>query len=158
MIQDIVPAVAVVIFKKEDPSLVLIVTHGEEAGHPTNIDGVVSERIKTDIGESPQEAAVRGVWEETGLTINMEDLAQVGTVDRIRIERKGGKDLVGSCIGFLYKGIYEGVIRPGNRETTPKWEPVVDVLREGRWLVNGTRQVLNSALKERSIIRGEKER
>jgi len=155
MTQGIIPAVAVVIFNEEDPSLVLIVTHGPEAGHPTGIDGVPEGRLEED--ETHIEAAIREVWQETDLQIKAEDLVEIGHIDRIEVERKDGGTLVGSCTGFLCKG-YEGTIRSENGETTPKWIPINEVLREGHWLVNGTREVLGSALRERGRISRERER
>lgn len=116
---NVIPTVGVILFEKES---VLLVRHEAGAGHVTGMYGLPSGRI--DAGETEQEAAVRELWEETGLRTDKGSLLEVEKTWVGAIERKDGKKL------FSWKlfvaPLYEGVLKTSS-ETTPEWVPIKNI-------------------------------
>lgn len=97
---------------------VLLVRHGEEAGHVTGTYGIPGGRL--DGSESMKEAAVRELREETGLEISEKELQTFPrneyTAD---IQRKDGTTKHYTMHVFLAEQ-WGGSLK-GNGETTPEW-------------------------------------
>lgn len=97
---------------------VLLVRHGEAASHLTGTYGIPGGRF--DKGESVKQAAKREMQEETGLTVEAEDLLEFPdnqyTAD---LERKGGKIKRFTMIVFIGKK-FKGELK-STEETTPEW-------------------------------------
>lgn len=110
---------------------VLLVEHGTKAGHITGSLGTPGGRI--DPGESTMDAAVREVKEETGLTIDTEDLVKIPHIYEADIPRKDGEVLHVSHTVFAVAK-YKGKIK-GTEETTPRWVEV-DLLKDYNLLIN----------------------
>lgn len=97
---------------------ILLVRHGEKAGHMTGVYGIPGGRV--DEGESLQETAVREFKEETGLIVEKEDLQEFPhneyTAD---IQRKDGTTKRFTMHIFLASK-WEGSLK-NTGETTPEW-------------------------------------
>ena len=110
--KSVIPTVAVVVFKKE---FVLLVKHGEEAGHLTGTYGLPAGRIER--GESSEQSALRELKEETGLTATK--LERLPTEHFASIKRKDGTFKDFSLISFKCMN-YEGQLK-SSEETDPEW-------------------------------------
>ena len=97
---------------------VLLVRHGEDAGHINGTYGLPAGRLEKD--EDEKTAAIRELKEETGLDVQSEDLVEypsdVWTAD---IKRKDGNIYTFQIKVFVAKH-FSGVLKSGN-ETTPEW-------------------------------------
>lgn len=97
---------------------VLLVKHGETAGHMTGVYGIPGGRV--DEGESLQEAAVREFAEETGLTVLENDIREFPNNEySADIQRKDGTTKHFTMHIFLASK-WEGSLE-NTRETTPEW-------------------------------------
>lgn len=115
------PTVAVLIIKDKR---VLLVRHKVAAEHPTGVYGLPSGRISE--GESEEEAAVRELQEETGLTVQKENLIQFpNNLYHATLPRKDGSFVKFSWRVFLCKD-YSGDLR-GADETDPEWVEIVNL-------------------------------
>ncbi|MEN9407026.1 MAG: hypothetical protein RLZZ455_242 [Candidatus Parcubacteria bacterium] len=138
--KDIIFSVGVLILQDKK---VMLVRHGEDAGHINGTYGLPAGRLEKD--ENERTAAVRELKEETGLNVLPEDLIEypsdVWTAD---IKRKDGKTSTFQIKVFVAKH-FSGVLTAGG-ETTPEWVEIEKldeynllpnvkeiVLREVRW-------------------------
>ena len=95
---------------------VLLVRHGETAGHLTGSYGLPGGRANEN--ESETETAIRETKEETNLDVNAVDLSAIPDLYKARIERKdGAKDFTMRV--FVSEKFGGEII--GTDETTPKW-------------------------------------
>ena len=135
---NIVPAVAITVFKDED---VLLVKHGEKAGHITGVFGLPAGR--NEEGESNLAAAIRELEEETGLTAREEDMIEYPqntyTAD---LARKDGRT-IRSTMTVLICHQYEGELR-GTEETVPEWVNVTEI--EQYKLLPNVKEAVNDSL------------
>lgn len=113
-----VPSVGVVVFDSNFKK-VLLVCHKESAEHLTDTYGLPAGRYDNS-KETPKTAAVRELYEETGLKAK-EDLIQIPTVYHARIKRKNGFTNF-SFIVFICKK-YSGNLSSKN-ETVPEWKEI----------------------------------
>ncbi|MDP3941786.1 MAG: NUDIX domain-containing protein [bacterium] len=137
---ELILTVGVLIIKEGN---VLLVRHGERAGHLTGVYGLPAGRIEK--GENEKNAAVRELLEETGLVASSEDLTEypndVYTAD---IKRKDGTTKRFQIKVFICRH-WSGALR-GSDEATPEWVEIAKldeynllpnvkeiVLREVRW-------------------------
>lgn len=132
-----IPTVGVVIINDDK---VLLVEHGEKAGHLTGSLGTPGGRI--DEGESAIQAAVREVKEETGLTVNKEDLTEIPYIYEAELSRKDGSILSVSHTVFVVSK-FKGELR-GTDETIPVWMEI-DKLNTSELLAN-TEDMIKRAL------------
>lgn len=132
-----IPTVGVVII---DDDKVLLVEHGEKAGHLTGSYGTPGGRI--DEGESAIQAAVREVNEETGLTVEVEDLVEIPYIYEAELPRKDGSILSVSHTVFVASK-FKGELR-GTDETVPVWMEI-DKLNTSELLAN-TEDMVKRAL------------
>lgn len=132
-----IPTVGVVIIYDKR---VLLVEHGEGAGHLTGSLGTPGGRI--DKGESAIQAAVREVKEETGLTVNKEDLTEIPYIYEADIPRKNNEILYVSHTVFATDK-FTGKLQKTD-ETTPQWIEI-DRLNKFNLLVN-TEDMIRRAL------------
>lgn len=95
---------------------VLMVTHGDRAGHHNNTVGIPAGRIEGE--ETLLQAAVREFKEETGLTTTPDQLIQLPKTYEKILERKDGPKLFHVV---LFKCIGADGELSGSEETTPKW-------------------------------------
>ena len=109
-----VPTVGVVIL---DGNKVLLVRHGEKAGHITGSYGTPGGRI--DPGERVIDACVRELKEETGLSTEKDSLLEFPEKYEVDIPRKNGKILSISHAVFATL-IFSGEL-VATDETTPQW-------------------------------------
>ena len=109
-----VPTVGVVIL---DGNKVLLVRHGEKAGHITGSYGTPGGRI--DPGERVIDACVRELKEETGLSTEKDSLLEFPEKYEVDIPRKNGKILSISHTVFATL-IFSGEL-VATDETTPQW-------------------------------------
>lgn len=118
---EFVPSIGVLIIKN---GKVLLVKHTQEAGHLTGTYGIPSGRI--DHRESEKQAAVRELFEETGLKTSEEDLAEFPENYCVaEIERKeGGRKKFGMRVFLCRK--YSGDIK-ASRETIPQWTEITEM-------------------------------
>lgn len=116
-----IPTVGILIFKNDK---VLLVKHGEAASHITGVYGVPAGRIEDD--ETPPQAVIRELTEETGLIARERDLEKLLiSVPPADIPRKDGTTKRFSITLFYCKK-YAGDLRATD-ETTPKWIAVKDL-------------------------------
>nr|AIA18355.1 NUDIX domain protein [uncultured bacterium] len=106
--------VGVVILKKDQ---VLLVKHGEAAGHVTGTYGTPGGRI--DTGKNALDAAVREVKEETGLLIKKEDLIEFSDKIYADIKRKNN-EIISVLHTVFVTNIFTGVLTD-SEETIPEW-------------------------------------
>lgn len=110
-----IKTVQVLIFQNAN---VLLVRHGESAGHMTGTYGVPGGRINGK--ETDKQAAMRELEEETGLEVMEEDLLEYPnnsyTAD---ILRKDGTTNMFTAHVFVAKKFYGGLVAV--QETIPEW-------------------------------------
>ena len=110
-----IPTVGVLIFKEDN---VLLVKHGEAASHITGSYGVPAGRIEEN--ETPKQAAVRELTEETGLIATEDDLEELSIfVPPADIPRKDGTTKR-FTITLFYCKKYSGKMQATD-ETIPEW-------------------------------------
>lgn len=118
---NIIPAVAVTVIVKDK---VLVVRHGETAGHITGSYGLPAGRLDED--ESTRHAAVRELFEETGLVALEADLEEYPnnhyTADLLR---KNGETIRSTMTVFICAK-YMGSLT-GSDETEPEWIALADM-------------------------------
>jgi len=102
---------------------VLLVRHGEKAGHLNDTYGIPAGRLETD--ETSIKAAVRELLEETGLITTVENLIKVPENYTASIERKDGSIKNYSQETFLC--INWGGELKANDETIPEWINITDL-------------------------------
>lgn len=113
--QDPTLSVGVLVFDKDK---VLLVRHGEEAGHMSGTYGLPSGRL--DPGETEVVAAARELNEETGLRSSSKDFIEYpDNLYFADINRKDGSVIHFSWRVFICKE-YGGELE-GSEETTPEW-------------------------------------
>ncbi len=111
---DIIPTAAVLVLKDDK---ILLVKHAEGARHITGIYGLPGGGI--DDGENAKEAALRELWEETGLKTSLEDLVDFpGNEFFATIERKDGNKNFSWKV-FLCRN-FTGDLQSSD-ETYPEW-------------------------------------
>jgi 8-oxo-dGTP diphosphatase len=112
---NVVPTVGVLIVENNQ---VLLVKHGEGASHVNGVYGWPGGRI--DAGETLKQAAIRELFEETGLQTTEEHIYPIlHKLEPVIIERKNGERQLFSAELFLCSQ-YTGTLR-GTDETTPEW-------------------------------------
>lgn len=110
-----IPTVAVLIIKDNE---VLLVKHTEKAGHVTGTYGLPSGRINEK--ETERKAAVRELFEETGLRTKEDNLIEFPKNFYVAdLERKGGNKLKFGWRVFLCRD-YKGEIKE-SEESIPQW-------------------------------------
>lgn len=114
----IIPTAGVVIIKKNE---VLLVKHGEKAGHLTGVYGLPVGRMEE--GETELQTAKRELFEETGLSAKNSDFSEFPeneyTAD---IKRKSGEIKTYSMKLFICHK-YSGELR-GSDENMPEWADI----------------------------------
>lgn len=116
-----IPTVGVLIYKDDK---VLLVKHGEKASHPNGTYGVPAGRFQE--GETPKQAAVRELEEETGLVTTEDDLEELPIhVPPVDLPRKDGTTKRFTITLFHCKK-YSGTLR-ANDETTPQWIAISEI-------------------------------
>ncbi|MFH1001378.1 MAG: NUDIX hydrolase [Bacteroidota bacterium] len=101
---------------------VLLVRHGEKAGHLNDTYGIPAGRI--ELGEKSIDAAVRELFEETGLITSIEYLEKVPETYTAAIARKDGVKTF-SQENFLCKH-WDGELK-ANNETIPEWITITEI-------------------------------
>ncbi len=96
---------------------VLLVCHGEKAEHLNDTYGIPAGRLEPD--ESSLEAAIRELFEETGLKIITNNLIKVPKKYVAVIERKDGSLKNYNQDNFLCSN-WNGKLK-ANSETMPEW-------------------------------------
>ncbi len=106
---------------------VLFVRHTESSNNPADTYGIPGGRIEP--GEEPRSAAVREVFEETGLSIEPSSLVELGIHSK-DIETKRGME---NWTGILYLcKEFQGKIQKTEKAEEPTWVKITDVL-EGKY-------------------------
>ena len=117
----VIPTVGVLICKGDKA---LLVKHGEAASHEIGVYGWPGGRL--DPGETLKAAAVRELFEETGLITTEDDLEESNLdLGIVSIKRKNGEVLQFSGMLFLCKK-YSGELH-GSDETIPEWVAIEDL-------------------------------
>jgi mutator protein MutT len=111
------PTVGVVVLKDNN---VLLVRHGEEAGHITGSYGTPGGRI--DSGETAIYAGARELEEESGLIAEEKDLVELPEKYDADLARKDGSTLSVHHTVFATRK-FTGELR-STKETTPEWVPI----------------------------------
>jgi 8-oxo-dGTP diphosphatase len=136
-----IPTIGILIFRNNFKE-VLLVKNGQGSGHPTGIYGTPAGRI--DQGETPVQAAVRELNEETGLETSEKDLIRLpydfGVTEILR--KKG--TIFCTWEVFVCKN-FKGEARAENPETAPEWVKVSDVSK--LWLVGKTGIAVDEGIK-----------
>ncbi|MDO8452801.1 MAG: NUDIX domain-containing protein [bacterium] len=112
--KEAVRTVGVVLVKGDE---VLLVRHTEEADAPVGIYGIPAGKVEK--GESLRQAAVRELYEETGLVAREGDLAELPTQYDADIERQNGEYV------SMHMTVYQCEFWEGEphrvKETEPVW-------------------------------------
>ena len=116
---EIIPTIAVVVIRDDQ---VLLVKHGEAAGHLTGIYGLPSGHIEN--GETEEEASVRELREETGLRTTIAALVPLPKTYLATIQRKDGVKTFSWKVFRATK--FEGEL-VSTSETTPEWIGISDL-------------------------------
>lgn len=109
-----IPTVGIVLLSQD---AVLLVEHLAAAGHMTGSFGTPAGRV--DHGESADDAAVRELFEETGLTTAKADLVKIPHVYEVDLKRKNGEIMPVSHTVFATR-TFSGELRD-SEETSPQW-------------------------------------
>ena len=116
-----IQTVGVLIFNKNK---ILLVKHGEKAGHPTGTYGLPAGKI--DKSETSMQAAVRELKEETGLVATEENLEKLPiTIPPANLIRKDGTTKRFQITLFLCRK-YSGEMF-ANDETIPEWVAISEL-------------------------------
>ena len=115
-----IPTVGIVVLFQNN---VLLVEHLDGAGHVTGSFGTPGGRV--DQGETVEDAAVRELKEEAGVTVNIHDLIRIPKVYDADLPRKNGEVLSVSHTVFAANK-FSGELRD-SEETKPQWIPFTDV-------------------------------
>lgn len=138
-----IPTVATIVMKD---SKVLLVHHGEKAGHINGVIGLPSGRV--DEGETEIQAAKRELKEETGLETEESNLHEFeGNYFKAEIPRKDGTTKLYGWRVFKVNA-FKGELQ-GSEETTPEWIDLARITQldeDGRLLPN-VRTAIENALK-----------
>ena len=134
---DRVQTVGIVVLKDND---VLLVCHGEKAGHITGSYGAPGGRI--DENETLIHAAVRELEEETGLIAEEKDLIELPEKYDADISRKDGTVMHCHHTVFAVRN-FTGELR-GTEETEPEWVPIENL--SSMELLANTEQMAQQAL------------
>jgi ADP-ribose pyrophosphatase YjhB (NUDIX family) len=130
------PTVAVVIIENDS---VLLVKHGEKAKHPTDSYGLPAGRIEP--GEQEVEAAVRELFEESGLAAHPEDLVLLPTIYNRTLQQKSGP------VAFTMKTFlclkYTGTLR-ATEETAPEWVKITAL--DQYEIIGNVKDIVNEAV------------
>lgn len=139
---NIIPTVGVLILESDR---VLLVKHGDGASHLTGVYGWPGGRIND--GETPIQAAIRELEEETGLVTTEAGLVPFGhELEPVSIQRKNG---VGMFSAELFVCVsYAGRLRSTD-ETTPEWVDLEQIDRLK--LLPNVKFVIDTIIKERTI-------
>jgi mutator protein MutT len=97
-------------------SRILLVRHTEQAKQPTGVYGLPAGRITP--GETPEEAAVRELREETGLSTTTADLVRLPTVHYSTLQLKTGPEKFSFTVFACRR--YAGTLTV-TEETIPEW-------------------------------------
>ncbi len=115
---DIIQTAHVLIIKSNE---ILLVKHGEEAGHLTGVYGIPGGRLAQN--EHLTYTATRELEEETGLQVSENDLqAFPNNSYTVDIKRKNGEIRRYTMTVFVCQKL-RGTLR-GTGETTPEWIPI----------------------------------
>ncbi len=109
-----IPTVGIVVL---DSGNVLLVRHGDKAGHLTGSYGTPGGRI--DKNETPVQAAKRELEEESGLIAEEKDLTELPKKYDADLARKDGSILSVHHTMFATRK-FAGSLK-GTDETTPEW-------------------------------------
>ncbi len=134
-----IPTVGILIIKDNK---VLLVRHGEQAGHPTGSYGIPAGRLQDD--ETAKHAAVRELFEETGLVTTEDDLEEIPlSIPPADLPRKDGTVKRFTITLFSCKK-FTGELRASD-ETIPEWV-AVDQL-DGLDLIGYTKRMVEEGKK-----------
>ncbi len=112
--------VGVLIFKNDR---VLLVRHEQNAEHESFVYGLPAGRINE--GEGDRDAAVRELFEETGLSFTSESLRELPKIYTAEIKRKDGTIKTFSLKVFVADS-FSGELKASS-ETIPEWVPIKDI-------------------------------
>jgi len=132
---EIIKTAGVLVFQDNK---VLLVRHGEKAGHLNDTYGIPTGRIENE--ELSIEAAARELLEESGLKTDIKNLIQVPQVYTATIERKDGVKTF-SLETFICN-VWEGELET-NDEATPEWIDI-NKLSELNLLPNVEKMVIDA--------------
>jgi len=118
-VDDVIATAGVVII---DGDRVLLIEHGEGAGHITGAWGIPAGEI--DDGETARTAAARELLEETGLRVDAHALVELPTLWEARIARKTGSAQF--SLRAFATDHYEGELVSSD-EGSPTWIPLDEV-------------------------------
>lgn len=116
-----IPTVGVLLLRNDNTE-VLLVKHTENAQNRTGIYGLPAGRIQP--GETPREAAIRELEEETGLQATEDDLAQYeGNFFAADLERHyQNESILRRANMIVYRcGDYSGELRGSKETEMPEW-------------------------------------
>jgi 8-oxo-dGTP diphosphatase len=99
-----------------------------------------------ETGERLEDAIVREVFEETGLSVTADSLATV--FERVIRDESGGCEYHYVLIDF-YCTIKEGELRPGDDSSAVRWFEVPEL--EALKLTSGTREVVTRCCSARTV-------
>ena len=141
-VNGVIATAGVVVF---DGDSGLLIEHGDGAGHVTGTWGIPAGAI--DEGETARTAAARELLEETGLSVDVEALAEIPVLYQARIERKFG---VASYSLRVFASSHFGGSLSASDEGTPRWVRL-DRIRSLEGLLPNTAKIVDAAA---SLVRG----
>lgn len=138
---DVVLTIGVLVLRNKNKE-VLLVKHGEKAGHPTGIYGLPSGRIEAN--ETEKQASVRELKEETGLETSEYFLIELPyNFGVTELRRKKGTMLCSWKV-FICKE-YSGEMQTDGEETIPEWVKISEL--NEYWLSPGIKIAVSEGIK-----------
>jgi len=134
--ENIIKTAGILVFANDN---VLLVRHGESAGHLNDTYDIPAGRLEPD--ESSTEAAIRELFEETGLQTTVNNLIKVPEKYTATIERKDGSIKNYNLDTFVCID-WSGELK-ANNETTPEWINIAD-LEKIKLLPNVKKMILDA--------------
>lgn len=138
----VIATAGVVVF---DGDSVLLIEHGEGAGHVTGAWGIPAGAI--DPGETARMAAARELLEETGLSVEVGALAEIPVLYQARIARKVG--VAQFSLRAFVSHDFGGSLRASD-EGIPRWVQL-DRVGSLEGLLPNTAEIVDAAA---SLVRG----